>query len=167
MNVNYRITGNFVNTYFVCKRKLWLFAHEINPLLDNSYLEIGKLIEMEFYKREKKEIEIGNIKIDLIKRSNGNIVIAEIKKSSAGTKAAKMQLAFYLYQLKQKGIKAGGELLIPKERRKEDVILTDDLETEVKETICKIRNIIRMPIAPKPVKTRFCNKCAYRDFCFA
>ncbi|MEA3313129.1 MAG: Dna2/Cas4 domain-containing protein, partial [Caldisericota bacterium] len=92
MNVNRSITGNLVNAYYICYRKLWFFAHEVNPHLDNFYLEIGTLIGEQSYKREKKEIQIGNMKIDLVKKEGGNIVIAEIKKSSKGVKAARMQL---------------------------------------------------------------------------
>ncbi len=167
MNSNYRITGNLVNAYYICHRKLWLFAHEINPPRDNSYLEIGRLIGEESYKREKKEILIGNIKIDLIKKEGGNVVIAEVKKSSKGIKAAKMQLLFYLYQLKQKGVRAEGELLIPGERAKEKVILTDESEEELENAIAEIKSIIALSSPPQFQKNRFCNKCAFRDLCFA
>ena len=102
-----KITGNLVNAYYICHRKLWLFAHEINPSTSNPYLEIGRLIGENSYEREKKEILMENIKIDLIKKESGNIVVAEVKKSSKGLKAAKMQLLFYLYKLRQKNRNKG------------------------------------------------------------
>ena len=65
MNPDRSITGNLINAYYICQRKLWLFAHEINPSLENPYLEIGSLIGEETYKRDKKEILFGNIKIEI------------------------------------------------------------------------------------------------------
>ncbi len=167
MSPDYNITGNLLNAYYICHRKLWLFAHEIGPPTNNPYLEIGKLIGENFYKREKKEIQIGNIKIDFVKKKSGNIVIAEIKKSSRGIKAAEMQLLFYLYQLKNRGIIAEGELLIPKERKKKKVILTDEIEKELERTIEKIQAIIIQPDPPAVRKTYFCRACAYKELCFA
>jgi len=162
-----RITGNLVNAYYICHRKLWLFAHEVNPFPDNPYLEIGALIGEESYKREKKEILIGNIKIDLIKRKNNeDVVVAEIKKSSKGKDAAIMQLLFYLYQLKKKGIDAQGELLIPKEKKKVSVELTDEIVEKLKTAIAEIREIISKENPPLPKKIPFCRNCAYREFCW-
>jgi len=165
--IDRRITGNLVNAYYICHRKLWLFAHEVNPFPDNPYLEIGALIGEESYKREKKEILIGNIKIDLIKRKNNeDVVVAEIKKSSKGKDAAIMQLLFYLYQLKKKGIDAQGELLIPKEKKKVSVELTDEIVEKLKTAIAEIREIISKENPPLPKKIPFCRNCAYREFCW-
>ena len=60
-----KITGNLINAYFICRRKLWLFSHEINPYSENPYLEIGSLIGEEFYKR-------GNISV-LCTKVNKNV----------------------------------------------------------------------------------------------
>ena len=161
-----KITGNLVNAYFICPRKVWLFAHEISPSLENPYLEMGRLIGEETYKREKKEITIGNLKIDLIKKEDGNIVVAEIKKSSKGINAAKMQLLFYLYQLREKGIEAKGELLIPKERKKMPVELSEEKEEELRKAFVDIKKILKMGTPPAPKRIPFCRNCAYREFCW-
>ena len=162
-----KITGNLVNAYFICRRKVWLFAHEVNPSLENPYLEIGKLIGEESYKRAKKEIVAGNLKIDMIEKANGKTVIAEIKKSSKGEKAAEMQLLFYLYRLKQQGIKAKGELLIPKERKRIPVELTDENKRELENAIADIREILEMDKPPLLKRIPFCRNCAYNEFCWA
>jgi len=161
-----RITGNLVNAYYICQRKLWLFAHEINPALENPYLEIGSLIGEETYKKDKREILFGNIKIDLVKKESGNTVVAEIKKSSKGINAARMQLLFYLYKLKERGIDARGELLIPKERKKIDVELDKAAEEKLKDALVKIELIIKSELPPVPQKIPFCRKCAYFEFCW-
>lgn len=160
------ITGNLVNAYFICHRKVWLFAHEISPSLENPYLELGKIIGEESYKRAKKEITAGNLKIDLIEKANGKTVIAEIKKSSRGKTAAKMQLLFYLYRLKQQGIEAKGELLIPKERKRIPVELTEEREKELEEAITEIESIMQMGTPPEPERIPFCRNCAYNEFCW-
>ena len=162
-----KITGNLMNAYFICKRKLWLYSREVSPGKENTYLQLGTLIGKESYKRDKKEILLGSIKIDLVKRGENSLVIAEVKKSSAGKKAARMQLLFYLYRLKEIGISAEGELLVPKERKKEKVILSEEAEEKVKNAISDIQKIIALEMPPPAVKTHFCNKCAYKDFCFA
>ena len=167
MKVDRSITGNLVNAFYICHRKVWLFAHEINPSTENSYLEIGSLIGEESYKREKKEIHIGDMKIDLIKKAGNNVVVAEIKKSSKGEKAAKMQLLFYLYQLKAKGIKANGELLIPKERKRILITLDEEVEKELIDGLKKIKEIIAREKPPEKVKTHFCKNCAYNEFCWS
>ncbi len=167
MDTERPITGNLINAYYICHRKLWLFAHEISPSLENPYLEIGSLIGEETYKREKKEILFGNIKIDLIKKEGGNIIVAEIKKSSKGINAAKMQLLFYLYKLKEREIVAKGELLIPKERKKISIELDEAAEERLENDLINIKSILKSEDALVPEKIPFCKKCSYFEFCWS
>lgn len=160
------LTGNLINAYYICHRKLWLFSHQINPPVDNFYLDIGRLIGEESYSRSKKEVQTGNIKIDMMEKRNGKFVIAEIKKSSKGIKSAMMQLVFYLKKLKQQGIGLKGELLIPKERKRIEVILTPELESELEKAFDSMKKIISSEQPPEPRKIGFCRNCAYREFCW-
>jgi len=160
------ITGSLINAFYICPRKAWLMAHEFGPEPDNVYIEIGKLLVKEAYKREKKEIVFENMKVDLIKRRDGDTIIGEVKKSSRGQKAGMMQLAYYLYRLRQYGISAKGELLIPKEKRKFTMELTDELMEKVKNAIAEIRQVINKEQPPSPEKVSFCSNCAYREFCW-
>lgn len=142
-------------------------AHEITPFQDNAFLEIGRILGEESYSREKKGIDAGNIKIDMIRKRDGSIVVAEIKKSSRFEKAAKMQLLYYLYQLKRGGIDVKGELLIPSEKKRFTVELTRAHEGKLGEDIKKIREILARETPPELVKISFCRRCAYREFCWA
>ena len=142
-------------------------AHELNPNQEDSFLEIGRLLGQDAYKREKKEITVGNMKIDLIKRDNGDTIIGEIKKSSRFENSARMQLAFYLYRLKQRGIETKGELLIPKEKKRIPVELTQEIECKLKEAFSNIKEILKHPGPPCPVKIKYCRNCAYSEFCWA
>jgi len=119
-----KVTGTLIWYYYICPREVWLMAHELSSNQEDPFLEIGRLIQEDTYRREKKEITVGNMKIDLIKRKNDEIVVGEVKKSSRFEKSATMQLAFYLYNLKKRGVDAKGELLIPKERKRIPVELT-------------------------------------------
>jgi len=162
-----RITGTLIWYYYICPREVWLMAHEVDACQDNQFLELGRFLSEESYSREKKEIEIGNIKIDLLKKGKNKIVVGEVKKSSRFEESAKMQLLFYLQRLKQAGIEAEGELLIPKERKRTSVNLNNETEKKLKDAEEEIVKIVSSETPPEPVKIKFCRNCAYREFCWA
>ena len=162
-----RITGTLIWYYYVCKREVWLMAHELNPRQDDTFLEIGRILHENVYLRDKKEINTPDMKIDLIKRRDGQLVVGEVKKSSRFELPAKMQLTFYLYKLKKQGIEIKGELLIPKEKKRIEVELTPTLEEELKAAFNEIKEIIKKDRPPEPKRIRWCRNCAYKDFCWA
>lgn len=142
-------------------------SHKINPEQDNTLVEIGRIIHEDSYKREKKEISLEGMKIDLIKKEDGKYVICEIKKSSRFELSARMQLAYMLYKLKNEGIMAQGEVLFPKEKKKIEVLLTNALEMELENAITNIQCIRDSKQPPTPQKTKYCTKCAYYYFCWS
>ena len=160
------ITGTLVWYYFVCEREVWLASRQLYPDRDNTAMDIGRLIHEELYKRDKKEIAISNMKIDLMKKENGKVVVGEIKKSSRFLLPSKMQLLFYLYKLKEKGLDLKGEILIPKEKKKIPVELTEESERELEETFKNINKIIEKEKPPELKKIKFCKRCAYNEFCW-
>jgi len=153
--------------YYICPREVWLMAHEINPEQDDPLVGLGRIFHEYAYKREKKEISIDGMKIDLLKKEEGGYIICEVKKSSRFELPAKMQLAYYLYKLKSIGIKAKGELLIPKEKKRIKIELNKELEIEIERVIQHIKEIINREASPPPRKVGYCKKCAYRYFCWA
>lgn len=142
-------------------------AHEINPEQDNPLVEMGRIFHEYAYKREKKEISLDGMKIDLLKKGDNEYIICEVKKSSRFELPAKMQLAYSLYKLKKMGIEAKGELLIPKEKKKIQVELDDQLEQEIERAVANIKEIIGKEKPPLPEKIKYCGKCAYRYLCWA
>jgi len=142
-------------------------SRNLNPDQQNPFIEIGRLISEESYKRERKEIRLENIVIDILRKEGEEIVIGEVKKSSKFEKSARMQLAYYLLKLKELGIEAKGELLFPKEKKRISVTLTKEMETELENAKREIKSIIQMEAPPPPERTRFCSKCGYREFCWA
>lgn len=162
-----KITGTLIWYYYICQREVWLMAHEINPEQDNSFLELGRLLHEESYPREKKGLETSGMKIDLIKKGKEGLIVGEIKKSSRFLQSAKMQLAFYLLKMKEAGIKASGELLIPKEKKRIKVELYEALEKELQQSMNNILDIITLNTPPAPQKINYCRNCAYREFCWS
>lgn len=64
------ITGMMVYYYFVCKRKLWYFCHEITMETENEDVLLGKLLDESSYKKNDKYISIDQIiNIDFMKES--------------------------------------------------------------------------------------------------
>lgn len=164
--ISQSIGGNLINAYLVCPRKAWLYAKQIFPQEDHSYLELGRLIHQESYSRSKKEIELPGIKIDVIPGKE-HIVVGEVKKSSKHKEAARLQLAYYLYRLKKLGMDARGELLFPKERKKEEVVLSKELQNCLESILFQLQRIVNSDKPPASEKRGSCRGCAYREFCWA
>ncbi|WP_213698188.1 CRISPR-associated protein Cas4 [Acetomicrobium sp.] len=166
VNNSSKITGTLIWYYYICHREVWLMAHEINPEADNVLLDLGRLIHEESYPRNKKEFSAPGMKIDIIKERDGELIVGEIKKSSRFIDSAKMQLIYYLYRLRQMGIEAKGELLIPKERKRISVELTSELQCMLETTMQGIREITALSAPPPPMRIPFCRSCAYAEFCW-
>lgn len=148
-------------------------SRHLEPYQGNPFIEIGKLLSESAYERDKKEIMLqtpessGGMVIDLLKTEGEEIVIGEIKKSSSFEKSAKMQLAYYLMRLKNLGIHAKGVLLFPKEKKKVEVLLTEELEQELTSAQKEIRKLIAQPNPPEPRLIKYCKKCGYQELCWA
>jgi CRISPR-associated exonuclease Cas4 len=146
---------------------MWLMSRNIVADQDNPFIELGRFINETTYKRDRKQIHLENVIIDLTKLDDEKIVIGEIKKSSRAKEAARMQLCYYLYVLRDYGIEAEGELLFPKEKRREKVTLTDETVREIECTIEEIKRIATQELPPKAVRIGYCTNCGYREFCWS
>lgn len=161
------ITGTLIQSYNICHRQTWLMAHQIIPDQEHEYIELGRIIDEESYGRDKKRINFENVVIDLVRSDDGDMIVGEVKKSSRAKKSAKMQVAFYLYKLKQSGIIARGLLLFPKERKRVIVELTPELEQELEKMFSNIYGIIFQKVPPQAKKKGYCKNCGYKEFCWA
>jgi CRISPR-associated exonuclease Cas4 len=56
-----KITGTLYSYYFVCKRKLWYSAHNIDMEQESDNVLIGRLIDENSYVREDKSILIDSL----------------------------------------------------------------------------------------------------------
>jgi len=98
---------------------------------------------------------------------DGQLVIGEVKKSSRYRDSARMQLAFYLKELAERGIEATGELRFPEEKKRETVELDSHLLEELNRVERDILRIVYLDSPPAPEKIKWCRKCAYADFCWS
>ena len=159
------ITGTQVNYYFICKTKLWLFSHNIGFEHESDSVLLGLFLHDTFYNNSKKEIVIGSIGIDFIRKNNGILEIHEVKKSDKMEKADYYQILYYLYYLNQLGIKARGILNYPSSKKTLLVELTEENQKEIEKILNDIENIVKGNF-PKPTYKKYCKKCAYYEFCW-
>lgn len=150
--------------YQVCTRKMWYFYHEIQMEQGNDNVAIGKLIDEESYLRDEKHINIDNvINIDYIK-SRG--ILHEIKKSKKIEEASILQVKYYLYYLKQRGVDMKAQIDYPLLKQTVQVELElADIEL-IDQILAKIINIVEEDMPPVLVKKTICKACAYYDLCF-
>lgn len=158
------ITGVMVQYYMLCKRELWFYIKQINMNYNNDDISIGRLLHETSYKRENKEIRIDNMVFDFVKHGD-ELVIFEIKKSSKLTIGAKYQLYFYLYNLRllQKDLK--GVLVYPKERKREDIVLTNKIINEVEKIIVGILEVSNLNKPPIAKNQPYCKRCSFYELC--
>lgn len=167
MDSSIHVTGTLVWYYYICQREVWLMARNLVPDQDNPNVDLGRFIGENSYQRDKKEIAVGHIKLDVLRKENGQLVIGEVKKSSKYEKSATMQLTFYLLELRERGVEAVGELLFPKEKKKVRVELNDELIADIENARKDILRIIYQDAPPAPKKIVFCRNCAYAEFCWS
>jgi len=163
-----RITGTHINYYFLCHRKLWLFANGIQMEHNSDLVYEGKLIhETSYPQRSEKyeEIEIDGIKIDYY--DSKNKVIHEVKKSDKMEPAHEWQVKYYIYVLEKNGMEGvTGLLEYPKIRQTTEILLSDRDRKELNEIVLKAQTIIASENCPERVKLGICNNCSYYEFCF-
>lgn len=159
------ITGIMVYYYFVCKRRLWYFANQINMEQNSELVEIGKIIDETTYTKEKKQILIDNtINIDFIK--NG-AVLHEIKKTKSVEEAGIWQIKYYMYYLENKGVKnIKAEIDFPLLRETKEIILEEDDRKILDNVVKNIEEIIKQDKPSKVINSNICNKCSYFDLCY-
>ncbi len=160
-----KITGVMVYYYFVCKRKLWFFSNNLDMEHTSELVGIGKLIDETSYDRERKHILIDEmINVDFLKDWK---VIHEVKKSKKLDEAAKWQLKYYIWVLRNKGVNIEkGILDYPLLRKREEIYLTTEEENELMEVLKDIENILNTTLPPYDINKPYCKKCAYYEFCY-
>ena len=154
------IGGTLLWYYSICPREVWLMARKIIPEQKDENVAIGRLIDKNSYMRDKHQVSFGDNKFDFI-------IVSEIKKSSRAEKASMLQLAHYLYGLEKEGYTAKGVLVYPKEKKRTEVTLTDELRGDLDRAYTEIERISAMEQAPPLAKCRYCAKCAYGDYCWS
>ena len=133
----------------------------------SEHVDMGKHLHEESYPREKrKEWSIDNLaQIDFIDKHG---ILHDIKSGPAMETAHVMQLCYYLYVLKQKGItNRKGVINYPRQRQTTEVELTSEREREVETAIEKVNEIAALPIPPHADYMKICKSCSYQELCWS
>jgi len=159
------ISGMMIYYYIVCKRKLWYFYNQIQMEAENDNVQIGKVLDENAYKREEKHINIDDvISIDYIKDKG---ILHEVKKSKKIEEAGIMQVKYYLYYLKQKGVDGiKGKVDYPLLKQSIDIELTEEDEKNIESIIIDLKAIVNSQLPPMLEKKGICKKCAYFELCY-
>lgn len=153
----------------MCPRQAWLMSRNISGNQYNDFLAIGRLFSEESFKRSKKEVYIdGNI-IDVVRKEKNSIVLIETKKTSRFIESAKIQLLYYLYNVKKKNnrLKLKAEIHVPKEKKIVDVELTKKEKDRLKQIIEDTKNTINRVLPECPTNKKYCKSCSYQEFCWS
>ena len=159
------ITGIMMYYYFVCKKKLWYFANQIQMEQNSELVEIGKIIDETSYENQEKHILIDNtINIDFIK--NGAI-LHEVKKTKSIEEATIWQVKYYMYYLEQKGVEnVKAKIDFPLIKETKDIVLNNEDRQALQNVIENIKKIINSNIPIDVIQNKKCKKCAYYDLCY-
>ena len=162
------VTGTIFNYFMVCRRKLWLFAHGITMEQESELVYEGKHIHENSYPERNpnyEEIELDGIKVDFYDARHH--VIHEIKKSDKLEAAGRWQLKYYLYVFEMHGVKdIKGVLEFPKQRKTENVTLTDEDRQKIKDMLADIEKACEEKACPPLLKKERCKQCSYYEFCY-
>ncbi|MCL0063635.1 CRISPR-associated protein Cas4 [Dehalococcoidia bacterium] len=126
----------------------------------------GVLLHETSYPRlPRRELLIDSlIKVDIIE---GSGKVLEVKHSPTMNNAAQLQVLYYLYYLKRKGVsELVGELRFPRQRRREEVVLSEENEGKIETTLRKIKEVKDLLSPPKAEWGAICRRCAYSEICW-
>jgi len=166
------VTGTLIWYIAICPRQAWLMGHNIEPYRDHELLALGRLLAESAYPRERKELALPGMKVDVLRRRPADadedeaLVIGEVKRSPRAQHAQRLQLGYYLLRLREAGLHVRGELRYPEQRRVEPVELTPELEQAVRSAIARVEELLAQPQPPPPVRISACTNCAYFEFCW-
>ncbi|HAV39613.1 MAG TPA: CRISPR-associated protein Cas4 [Aquificaceae bacterium] len=162
-----KFRGTQVAYYVVCQRKLWLFTKGISFERESEYVQLGKLLDEISFSREKvEEFTYEPVSIDFFSTKEG-LVVHEIKHSSALEPAHILQVKYYIYYLKTKGIKVShGIIHYPKQKKLLKVEFDEKDEELINEVVSKMDEVVRKEIPPKVINKPYCKKCAYWEYCY-
>ncbi len=160
-----KFTGTEVGYYFICKKKLWWFAHGMTMEHTNDRVKMGKLVHKDSYARRKKELNVDD-RIVIDWREDG--VIHEVKLTDKMEGAHELQLLYYLYYLKRwKGVDGlRGQIDYPKLRETKSVELTPEREREIEQALAEMQRIVDSRSAPQVEWMRVCASCSYAELCW-
>jgi len=159
------ITGTLIHYYVTCKREAWLYSRKISANQWDENILMGKALA-EIKEEQLQQFPFLNLKFDKIGKQRGHYLVTEYKKTLKNPEGAKMQLLFYMWQLKTSlSLKAINGKVISGKR----VVFVEGNEENMKrveELMEELSYFLETPKPPPVKKIAFCGQCGYRDYCF-
>jgi CRISPR-associated exonuclease Cas4 len=159
------ITGTLINYYFTCKREAWLYSRKVHADQEDENILMGKALA-EIKEEQLHDFPFSNLKFDKLRKERGHYKVTEYKKSMSNPEGAKMQLLFYMWQLKTslklkeiKGEVIFGKTVMSVSGKDENMELMGRLVEEISQFLAQ-------PTPPPFKKIKFCKGCGYRDYCY-
>jgi CRISPR-associated exonuclease Cas4 len=159
------ITGTLIHYYTTCKREAWLFSRKISADQWDENILMGKALA-EIKEEQLHDFPFSNLKFDKIGKQRGHYMVTEYKKSMSNKEGAKMQLLFYMWQLKTSlKLKEINGMVVS--GRTKILVRGDDANMELMENlIAEVSEFLSQPKPPPFVEIKFCKGCGYRNYCF-
>ena len=167
-------SGTEVHYAALCERKLWWFTHGMEQEHASDAVADGRYLhEASFPRRESEVLLDGRVRLDGLEVFGGKgveavVTVHEVKRSRAMRRAQRLQLMYYMMVLEAHGLSnVRGILEYPKERRREQVSLTDTGRQELERMLARIQEVRAMPEPPHvPEPLSMCGECAYQELCW-
>jgi len=158
------INGTLIHYYVTCKREAWLYSRKISADQWDENIRMGKALA-DIKEEQLDDFPFSNLKFDKIGKQRGHYLVTEYKKSMSNPEGAKMQLLFYMWQLKTSlklkeinGKVISGRTVIFVEG-------SDENMQKMERVIDEIIEFVGQPTPPSFIENKFCNGCGYRDYC--
>lgn len=158
------ITGTLVHYYATCKREAWLYSRKISADQYDKNILMGKALS-QIKEEQLQQFPFSQLQFDRIGKQRGHYQVIEYKKTMKNPEGAKMQLLFYMYQLKTalKLKSINGKVISGKK-----VIYVEGNDAAMIQMKALLNEMVLFIETPKPPlfhKIAFCKNCGYRDYC--
>ncbi len=158
------ITGTLIHYYVTCKREAWLYSRKIHADQWDENILMGKALA-EIKEEQLQDFPFSNLKFDKIGKQRGHYLVTEYKKSMSNPEGARMQLLFYMWQLKTslKLKQINGKVISGRR-----VVFVEGNEANMKmleELVAEVSRFLERPAPPPFALNKFCKGCGYRDYC--
>ena len=159
------ISGTLIHYYVTCKREAWLYSRRIHADQWDENIAMGKALA-QIKEDQLHQFPFSQLKFDKIGKQRGHYLVTEYKKTLKNPEGAKMQLLFYMYQLKNslKLKEINGKVISGK-----TVLFVEGNEAnmyKMQKLIDEMCLFLDTDTPPPFQKIKFCRSCGYRDYCY-
>ncbi|MFK5975856.1 MAG: Dna2/Cas4 domain-containing protein [Sulfurovum sp.] len=160
------LSGTLIHYYATCPREAWLYSRKIHADQWDENILMGKALAELKEEQQLHQFPFSNLHFDKIGKQRGHYLVTEYKKSMSNVEGAKMQLLFYMWQLKTslKLKVINGKIISGKK-----VIFVEGNETnmnEIEALMLEVSQFLETPTPPAFAEIKFCKSCGYRDYCY-